>query len=1069
MRLQAIPWLTDCFKTQATRATGWTAPHAVEHPMDPVPGATSQVVPCDDDRLADTEALPSQSPAAMTLRGAAIRAPARDTIRGVSTRNIRGAAGTGDTHAPAESALAVPTPRGRAAPRGPVQLSPGLTMGQYELIRLLGRGGMGEVYLARDLRLARLVAIKFLSKSTPAVRTRFLAEARTTAQCNHENIVVIHEVGEHDDCPYLVLEYLKGQTLRQWWKENTEPGVDVDGYEVRTRLPPRRVVELMVPVLRALASAHARGIVHRDLKPENIMLTESGTTKVLDFGIAKRFTDETTGGGHESGTTRWPAAISLTATGGLLGTLPYMSPEQLEGEEIDHRTDLWAVGIMLFELALGRHPMLRGPQMYLLDVVDLDEPMPGAVQLAPELGALGAIIDRCLIKPRADRIDSARTLLAELEALLPGRAALAEDSSPFAGLLPFQESDADRFFGRDGDIVSLVTRVRSQPLTAVVGPSGAGKSSLVRAGLIPALERSGEGWAAHVVRPGRSPLTVLASLLSSLSRAPSTGGELTGGADAGAQPSAPAHPCERLSVEPGAFGAALRAWARRKRRRVLIFVDQFEELYTLGAGADERAAFTACLDGAADDPNAPVRVVLSIRADFFERLTEHRSFMDQVSRSLYFVAPLERGGLRKALVRPIEAADHAFEDPTVVDEMLDALEGTAGALPLLQFAADSLWSRRDARRRLLTRASYDSMGGIAGALARHADAVLASVPARKLELVRAICEHLVTPERTRAVASLRELCTLPADRNDVVQVLDDLARARLVVIKTDPAAEHAVEDDDGNGYTSNTTIEIVHESLIEEWPTLRRWLDESQEDAVFLARLRAAVEQWEKNKRAEGMLWRDESAREAQRWREHYGGKLSDREHAYLDAVLALASQAARTKRSLILGLIGFLLSLVVAASVALIWIRRAEQTAREQAALARERAAVAGQRLVEVQQAREQMRRAFAQEVRARAEAQKAARDARMASEKEQQARTIAEDALREARQASIQERRARKDAEHALLSAEAAAREARMAEQEARAAQQEAVRSAEAERRVREELPMLIERALGPLDDGL
>jgi serine/threonine protein kinase len=998
----------------------------------------------------------------MTMRGAAVRLPTGDTVPDVSTRNIRGAAATGDIHAPTEPALAVPMPRERSAPRDPMQLSPGLTMGQYELIRLLGRGGMGEVYLARDLRLARLVAIKFLSKSTPAVRARFLAEARTTALCNHENIVVIHEVGEHDDCPYLVLEYLKGQTLRQWWKGNTELGADADGYEVRTGLPPRRLVELMVPVLRALVSAHARGIVHRDLKPENIMLTETGTTKVLDFGIAKRFTDEIARDAHESGAIRLPAAMSFTATDGLLGTLPYMSPEQLEGSEIDHRTDLWAVGIMLFELALGRHPMPRGIQAYLLDVVDLDEPMPCAAQLAPELGALGAIIDRCLIKPRADRIDSARTLLAELEALLPGRAALAEDSSPFAGLLPFQEGDAHRFFGRDGDIFSLVTRVRSQPLTAAVGPSGAGKSSLVRAGLIPALERSGEGWAAHVVRPGRSPLTVLANVLSSLSQAPSNGGELTGGADAGAQPSAPAYSCERLRAEPGAFGAVLRAWARRKRRRALLFVDQFEELYTLGAGADERAAFIACLDGAADDTNAPVRVVLSIRADFFERLAEHRSFMDQVSRSLYFVAPLERGGLREALLRPVEAADHAFEDPTLVDEILDALEGTAGALSLLQFAADNLWNRRDARRRLLTRDSYERMGGIAGALARHADAVLASVPARKLELVRAICEHLVTPERTRAVASLRELCTLSADRNDVVQVLDDLARARLVVIKTDPAAEHAVEDRDEDDYTGNTTIEFVHESLIEEWPTLRRWLDASQDDAVFLARLRAAAEQWERNERAEGMLWRDESAREAQRWREHYGGKLSARERAYLDAVLALASRAARSRRSLIVGIIVFLLLLVVAASVALIWIGRAEQAAREQATLARERAAVASQRLVEVQQAREQMRHAFAEERRARAEAQQAAQDARTASEKEQKARATAENALQEARQASIQERRARKDAEHALRDAEHAAREARMA-------QQEAVRSAEAERQAKEDLQMLIERALGPLDGDL
>ncbi|WP_428263028.1 serine/threonine-protein kinase [Haliangium sp.] len=209
-------------------------------------------------------------------------------------------------------------------PSGPLHLPPGHTIGRYEIIRLLGRGGMGEVYQARDLRLARLVAIKFLSKSTPAVRARFLLEARTTARCIHENIGVIHEVGEHDGCPYLVLEHLEGQTLRTWWTTNTEP-VEDDAYgDARTRLSPRRVVELMVPVVRALACAHTHGIVHRDLKPENIMLTAAGTTKVLDFGIAKDL-DESAPWLANSGPVRLPPPGPPTDTSGLIGTIPYVA------------------------------------------------------------------------------------------------------------------------------------------------------------------------------------------------------------------------------------------------------------------------------------------------------------------------------------------------------------------------------------------------------------------------------------------------------------------------------------------------------------------------------------------------------------------------------------------------------------------------------------------------------------------------------------------------------------------------------------------------------------------------
>jgi serine/threonine protein kinase len=161
------------------------------------------------------------------------------------------------------------------------QPMPGTRIGQYELIRPLGRGGMGEVHLARDLRLGRLVAVKRLNAHGPGLMERFLSEARTTARCMHENIVVIHEVGEHDGHPYMVLEYLEGQTLRQWLCEHAAAAGE------HAPVPPGRAVELMLPVVRALAYAHERGIVHRDLKPENVLLTRSGTIKVLDFGIAK--------------------------------------------------------------------------------------------------------------------------------------------------------------------------------------------------------------------------------------------------------------------------------------------------------------------------------------------------------------------------------------------------------------------------------------------------------------------------------------------------------------------------------------------------------------------------------------------------------------------------------------------------------------------------------------------------------------------------------------------------------------------------------------------------------------
>ncbi|HVK64637.1 MAG TPA: protein kinase, partial [Polyangium sp.] len=788
---------------------------------------------------------------------------------------------------------------------------------RYEIIRPLGRGGMGQVLLARDTRLGRLAALKLLTRRGHEQAQRFLVEARATAQVRHDNIVVIYELGEHDSAPYMVLEYLRGKTLRQWLDERSPRHLGRDSDDGLEPVPPGRAVEIMIPVVRALVCAHEYGIVHRDLKPSNILLTDTAGVKVLDFGLAKLLDEPARPPSFDGASTTVTdprEGVVHTATGALLGTLPYMSPEQWLAEPVDHRADIWAVGVILAELVLGRHPLAPLSMLSMANVGLREVPMPSLRELCPGLGALGGTIDRCLIKWAEDRLGSARELLAELSAALPSARPIlsaGEEDNPYAGLSAFQESDAGRFFGRARAIMEVTTRLGDQPLIAVVGPSGAGKSSFVRAGVIPALRRSGEAWEALLLRPGPHPLSALAELL--LRSGHSSAGDHRETRGGGIDRERDAL-LDRLRAEPGLLGAEIRARARRRLERVLVFVDQFEELYTL-ASAEEREAFFACLSGVADDVGSPLRVVIAIRSDFLDRVTEAHAAMTGLGRGLMLLPPMDRAGLSEALVRPLSLLEYRFEPASLVEEMLDTLEHTTGALPLLQFTAEKLWEQRDRGLRALTEESYRRIGGIGGTLAGHADAVLGVMSSEEQRLARVALLRLVTAERTRALATRRELGELCAAPEAMEQVLGRLTDARLLSVE---------------GTGAGATVELVHESLITRWLTLSRWVADNQEDAAFLARLKHAAEAWEANGEAEDLLLRGRVAEDAGRWYAQYRGGLARGEQRFLEASLALAERSQRRRRRVVASVLA--LSVLVAAGMSyLAWQERAANHVAEQ------------------------------------------------------------------------------------------------------------------------------------------
>jgi len=915
----------------------------------------------------------------------------------------------------------------------PASLAQGTRIGQYEIIRELGRGGMGAVYAARDTKLGRKVAIKVLNSNNNAeLAARFIIEARATAQCSHENIVIIHEVGEHSGDPFMVLEHLQGAPLTQLLQDGR-------------KLAPAQTIELMVPVVRALTVAHDHNIVHRDLKPDNIFVTDSGTIKVLDFGIAKVAQDDDGAALARSAAAAKttepgvPGPRELTRHGTLMGTLPYMSPEQwgAAGGIVDHQTDLWAVGIILFEMVSGQHPLAPRQGWDLMVTGVLQEPMPSVRGVCPELpDELANVIDRCLQKPKDQRFGSARELLDALEPLLPGRYVrrLRSDESPYAGLKSFQESDAHRFFGRSRDVAAAVTRLRDAPLLGIVGPSGVGKSSFVRAGIVPALKVSGEQWSTIVVRPGRSPMAALAYALTPMLSTTSTNPS-TGAFNASSPSTGTSNPTmsgdlsqqqaiiERLYAEPGYLGAALRSRARSRNQHILLFVDQFEELYTQVPDPRERIAFAACLAGVCDDVSTPLRLVLSLRSDFLDHVAEAPQLMAELTRGLSFLTPPDRDGLRDALSQPAEMAGYQFEVPSMIESMLDHLEHTPGALPLLQFAASQLWEMRDRDRRLLTSASYQRIGGIAGALASHADAVVAECTPREQTLVRALFLRLVTSERTRAIVPVSELYELSPDPNEVHRVVDRLVRSRLLVSQTTST---------GGGTSAGGTVEIVHESLVHGWPLLRRWLDETQEDAAFLEQLRNAAKQWQAKGHAKDLLWRGEAMQEARHWHSRYRGDLPDLQRAYLEAVFSLSAKATQRKRLAVIASITFLSLLVVAASVGLYMIHDAQQEATAQAHRVQEQLSLtqAAEKTAKAEHAKalsanQTLESKNAALVAAIDAAEKARQESDRARQEAEQARAEAEEARQRAEKSKSHERRSRRRAtEAARLAQEAEAR---------------------------------------------
>jgi WD40 repeat protein len=731
--------------------------------------------------------------------------------------------------------------------------------GRYRIWSKLGSGGMGEVWHAFDLKLRVEVALK-------AMREELVRSERRLELLRSE-VRAARQVVSPNVCRIYDLIEADGRELVSM--EYIDGQTLLDVLKERGPLELKEAQDIASQFLAGLEAIHQAGLVHRDVKPENIMITRAGRVVLMDFGLAR---EEESGAGTVSGT---PA---------------YMAPEQAAGQQLDARADVYSAGVVLAEMVSPGGIKDLDSRKSLWEAVRSEPPKLPESPWAP-------VLKRAVARDREDRYHSAHTLTRALEEVTL-RVEGAEDLNPYPGLASFTAAEAEFFFGRETEIEGFWKKLDRPQLLAIVGPSGAGKTSFIRAGVLPAAPAD---WASVVCTPGDA---ALASLARPMAR------EMAGDAEL----------MERLLSfdDPDVVVEVYSRW-RRKHTQVQLVVDQFEELFTLNP-PDTRRRVSELLGRLVLE--ADVGVVLCLRDDFLMHCRELEA-LRPIFSELTALPRLAGSALRRALVQPATKCGYRFEDDELVGEILAEVEGERGALPLLAFAMARLWKERDQDQGLLRRRAYHAIGGVGGALARHAEDVVDRIGSDRLPIVRELFRNLVTSEGTRAVRGWDELLSVfpEGDRRSAEEVLNALIGARLLT-------SYEIQEEDRE---ATRRVEIVHESLLAGWPRLVRWQTQDADAAQLRDQLRHAARTWQEHERSDDLLWTGSAYREFASWRERYPGGLSEVEEAFADALTRHAGRRRRRRRFAVAA--SFVALLAVLAVIGGFWRRSLDEARRAEAA----------------------------------------------------------------------------------------------------------------------------------------
>ncbi len=819
----------------------------------------------------------------------------------------------------------------------------GQTIKGYELIERIGTGGFGAVYRAYQSTMGREVAVKVILPgyaNQPDFIRRFEAEAQLIARLEHLHIVPLYDYWRGPDGAYLVMRWLRGGSVRDALIEKPF-GVEAAAL-------------LLDQVASALATAHANGIIHRDLKTSNILLDEEGNAYLADFGIA-------IGSGQRDNASR--------PTEQLIGA---PSPEQARGEPVTPQTDIYALGLTLYETLTGAQPF---PGLNAIERLykHIDDPIPlietldphvrdgindvlqhatannpkhryadvlamaAAFREAAKLSEAGRAADiletltlreqeilRLIVEGNTNRqiaqdsyielstvkwhirqiysklgVRSRKQAVVrarELKLLMEDIASEGIDDAnirgisvpalqpvnPYKGLRAFETADSRDFFGREAFLNKLLGRLAANGsletsqeygrnvgrFLAIVGPSGSGKSSLVSAGLIPALWggaiEGSERWFIVEMTPGARPLDELEVAL--LRVAADQAGNIR----------------QQLDRDRNGLLRAADLILPRDNSQLLLVIDQFEELFTLVADEASRAHFLDILTSAATDIRSRVRIVITLRADFYDRPLHYPKFGELIRNHIETVLPLTAEELERAILQPAEQAGVAYE-PGLAATIIDDVLYQPGALPLLQYALTELFEDRDDGT--LTHVAYESIGGTAGALARRAEELYHEQESEGQQAIRQMFLRLVALDddataspATRQRVARSELTAVVQDGELMDELIDEYAAYRLLTLDHDP-------------HSRRPTVEIAHEALLREWQRLRAWLDESRDDLRLRRQLARAAEEWRQAEQDPSFALRGTRLEQFETWSKSTQLALTQDERDYLQASAALRDE----------------------------------------------------------------------------------------------------------------------------------------------------------------------------------